>query len=187
MQLAFVTGNDLKFTNAQSICGPLGIELVQQQLDIVEIQSDQAEDIAKHKVAEAFNQLKAPVVVTDDTWFFRGLNNWPGPYMKYMNDWLTPDDFLRLTAPVKNREIVLRQVVAYQDDKVQKLFSVDIAGSLMPEVRGESKYPHFTIISFDGGQHSAAEANGNGYSAITHLHNAWHDLADWLKTKPAAK
>jgi XTP/dITP diphosphohydrolase len=180
MRLTFVTGNDIKFNLAQSICAPLGVTLGREQLEIEEIQSDQAEKIAQRKAAEAFKQLGQSLVVSDDSWLIPGLNNWPGPYMKYMNDWLTAEDFLRLTAPLTDRRVILRQVIAYDDGKQQKTFTVDVEGKLLSRIRGASKYPSLTIFSFDGDA-SDSEADDAGYLAIVKQHNAWRDLVTWLK------
>jgi len=102
--------------------------------------------------------------------------------MKAINDWFRPEDFLRLTLPLEDRRIILRQILVYQDANGQQLFSEDIVGSLLPDIRGESKYPHLTITSFDKGKHSAAEHNNQGYSALANGHTPWHDLCEWLQS-----
>ncbi len=183
MTLLFATTNDHKFATAKHVCDKFGIEVRRKQLDIIEIQSDNGEEIATHKVRDAYAQLQEPVVVTDDSWLIKGLNGFPGPYMKYMNQWLTADDFLRLTAGLSNRITVLRHSVAYYDGGKPQVFSVDIECVLLEEVRGSSKYPIFTIASFDGGKHSAAEVSAGGYTAINEQHTAWHELCEWLQKR----
>lgn len=183
MKLLFATTNDHKYATAQHVCSQFGITVERKQLDITEIQSDNGEEVAVHKAQEAYDRLGEPVVVTDDSWLIHGLNGFPGPYMKYMNQWLSAEDFLRLTSSLSDRSTVLRQIVAYADGNKPRIFSVDIACLLLHEARGESKYPIFQIASFDGGKHSAAEISAAGYTAINDHHTAWHELCEWLKAK----
>ena len=70
---------------------------------------------------EAYNALQSPLVVTDDSWIIPGLNGFPGPYMKQVNDWFTPDDWLHLTSGLADRRVILRQIIVYQDSTGQRL------------------------------------------------------------------
>ncbi len=169
--------------NQRAVCEPLGIEIEQVELDITEIQSEDGAIIALDKAKRAFGQIKRPVVVTDDSWIIPGLRGFPGPYMKYINHWFTPEDFLRLTKDLDDRRIFLKQVIAYYDSNQHKTFDVEIEGRLLTEIRGGSHFPHFAITTFDKNGRSAAELNDAGQSAIAHLPTAWHDLCDWLKSK----
>ncbi|MGF7229518.1 MAG: non-canonical purine NTP pyrophosphatase [Candidatus Saccharibacteria bacterium] len=181
-KLNFVTGNDIKFHLAEKICDTFDVSLEQVELDIPEIQSETGEPVARDKAQKAFDQLGTPLVVTDDSWVIPGLNGFPGPYMKSMNHWFTPEDWINLTAELEDREIILRQIAVYQDEHEQVLFAVDIKATLLKEVRGVSKFPHNTIISFDGGDHSFAELEVQGKTIDNH-HTAWHELAAWLKAR----
>lgn len=183
-ELTFVTGNDLKFSTAQHLCAQKGLTLIQQDIETVEIQAETGEPIAKHKANEAFQKLQKPIIVTDDTWVIPALNGFPGPYMKSINHWFTRADWLRLTLPLEDRTIILRQVAVYQDEMEQVCFTVDIKGTLLKEIHGESFFPHLSILSFDG-QRSEAEALANGHSDTVGMHNVWMELTAWLKGRQA--
>lgn len=178
--LHFVTTNDHKLLSATEVCSQFGLKIIRHNLEFQEIQAETGEEIAADKVAKAYAKLGKPVAVTDDSWIIPGLNGFPGPYMKYMIHWLTVEDFLRLTSQLDDRRIILRQIIAYQDGEQSKVFSVDIEGLLLTEPRGTSPITHFSITSFDGGNHSAAELWGSGSSSISARHTAWHDVAEWL-------
>lgn len=75
----------------------------------------------------------------------------------------------------------MRHVIAYKDKDSEKLFTADIEALLLKEVRGKSVIPHFAVISFDGGKHSAAEAEDTALMAISQKPNAWHQLCEWLQ------
>jgi inosine/xanthosine triphosphate pyrophosphatase family protein len=148
------------------------------------MQDEDEEVIARDKADKAYALLGEPLVVNDDTWIIPGLNGFPGPYMKSMNHWFTSEDFLRLTLPLADRRIILRQTTVYQDGDQQKVFVVDIEGTLLNEIRGESIHPHTAITTFDEEGRSMAEVAASGESAIAHRHTTWHELAAWLKDQP---
>ena len=183
--LLYVTGNPIKFQLANSICGPLGVPLERTSVDIHEIQAETGEPVAQDKAAKAFTLLQQPLLVSDDSWMIPGLKNFPGPYMKSMNDWFSPEDWLRLTTDLEDRRITLRQIVVYQDADGQQMFTMDIQGILLHEVRGTSPHPHATVTSFDGGKHSNAEYHEKGENAAKDHHNAWHDFAEWYARERA--
>ncbi len=179
-----VTTNLIKLRIAANVCAPFGIELKRVSLDIDEIQAEGGHAIARAKAAEAFAQLQKPVVLSDDSWAIIGLKGFPGPYMKYVNQWFTADDWLRLTLPLTDRRIILQQWVAYHDSNEQKMFYTDVEGLLLSESKGSSRFPHMTITSFDDGKTSAAEAVVNYESAILNANKrtSWHDFAEWYST-----
>jgi XTP/dITP diphosphohydrolase len=172
----FVTSNDHKVRIAKAVCEQAGIDFERQNVEFVEIQSDSAEEIALHKVRQAYEKFGQPVAVTDDSWIWPGLNGFPGPYMKYMNQWL-----LNLTRGLTNRRAIMRQVVAYKNGDQEKVFVSDIAGILLEQAQGESKIAHFPIVSFDGGRHSLAQDEDTRIEALAKIDNAWHQLCEWLK------
>ena len=177
----FVTSNEIKVLAAKSVCDSFALHFDNQSLDFVEIQADNGEIIAQHKAEQAYALLNQPIVITDDSWLIPGLNGFPGAYMKQVNDWFAPDDWLRLTRDLDDRRMILRQIIVYQDEHGQQLFSSDLEAMLLTEARSNSGIKHFSIISFDGGVHSAAEMVESGQSAIKDLPNSWHDLCLWLK------
>jgi inosine/xanthosine triphosphate pyrophosphatase family protein len=174
-ELVYATGNQIKFIHALAICDKTGLKLTQTKLDIEEIQAETGEPIARDK-AEV---LDTPLVVSDESFMIPGLKGFPGPYMKYLNDWFTTDDWLRLTSSLTDRRVIKRQVVVYQDVHMQKLFALDTPALLLTEPRGESPYTYSTIISYDGGKTSSAEHHEQGKSATEHIYGPWHEFAAW--------
>src|SRR4051812_20667131 len=153
-EVVFATSSAIKHSVARDVLAHYDLTLLRQDLDVPEIQGEDGEVIARDKAEKAFQKLGKPVIITDDTWIIPGLNGFPGAYMKSMNEWLTPEDWLRLTDTLTDRRILLRQFAVYQDKDIQKVFIGDVAGMLLHEIRGKTKHPHCTIISFDGGTHS---------------------------------
>lgn len=182
--LSVITTNDHKFHTAETVFHEFGLAMEQvSSHDIEEIQGEDAETIIQRKAADAFALVQKPLVVTDDSWEVAALKGFPGPYMKSVSGWFTVEDWLRLMKGVEDRRILLRQMVAYQDELECVTFSVEIEGILLDEARGEGfvKSPAMAITSFDGGKTTVGENARDGKSSTAHMDTAWHALARWIK------
>ncbi len=136
--LIYVTGNDSKFMHAQEALMPFGITLIQEKVDTEEIQSDSIESVAHDKAKKAFTVLQKSLFVNDAGWIIPSLNGFPGPYMKFVNEWFSPQDFLNLMRDKTDRRIILRQVIVFTDGKMTKEFIHDETGEIVKEARGKA-------------------------------------------------
>ncbi len=116
MSLIFCTSNQEKLKHAQFACQKHGINLVQIDNQIDEIQSEDLVAIIKHKATSMFDAIQKPLVVSDDSWSIPALNGFPGPYMKSMNHWFTAQDWLNIMQSYTNRQIFLTARLAYIDN-----------------------------------------------------------------------
>jgi non-canonical purine NTP pyrophosphatase (RdgB/HAM1 family) len=181
-QLVFSTGNDEKFLTAKHVCDGYSIQLTQQSTDIPEIQSEDPKKVALDKAAKAFALAERPVIITDDSWAFMGLKGFPGVYMHSMNHWFTPDDFLRLVMPLKDRRAILTQYLVFQDNTGPKVFTRTTEGVLLTEIRGISKIISDTIITLVGDNGlSIAEVYERSRNKSTRKSAmVWHDFVEWF-------
>lgn len=65
MKIYFITGNARKVGEAKLACESAGIEIIQHQVEIEEIQSTNPSAISIDKAEKAYNLIKKPLVVTD--------------------------------------------------------------------------------------------------------------------------
>lgn len=187
-RLLFTTTNEQKFAMAQRLCARADIELVQIVGDIAEIQSENPEIIIRDKATKAYASVQAPVIVSDDSWSIAGLNGFPGPYMKSMNHWFTPQNFIDLTRRLEDRSITLMQYLAYQDDKETVIFRRDTHGTLLSEPRGTYGVPLLKVVALDSdNSQSLAEVYDSGEAHSPERLKAhpdvWIDLIDWYNQK----
>jgi XTP/dITP diphosphohydrolase len=113
MKIIYVTGNQKKFEVAKIGLKGVGIKLVQQSLSVPEIQGSTVEEVSQFKATFARDTLNIPVVVTDGGFSFRALNGFPGPYMKYINQWLTAEDIIRLMEGKSDRFVEAIECLTY--------------------------------------------------------------------------
>ncbi len=183
--LCFATTNQDKIQIAQTVCKGTGFEIKPVALDIDEIQGEDPEVIVRDKAKRAFEQLGMPVIVSDDSWQIRALKGFPGAYMKSINYWFTPDDFLRLMGGVEDRHIAIHQYLAYTDGNVTEVFRNVIEGKIIHEARGvNEKAPNMTVtvLDSDNGK-TIAEVFEHGADAVAERYrkrrDAWHEFVDW--------
>lgn len=180
--LKYVTGNAAKFKSASNFLAGLGVKIEQVKLDIPEIQSDSTEDIAKDKAIKAYELLKEPLFVNDSGWYFLGLNGFPGSFMKYINDWFTVENFLDLTANLKNKEVVLKQVVVYFDGNIMKVFEHDTKCHLLNQAKGNSPRISDNLIAPEGSEISFGQQTETDDFRLEGEDLLWANLVRFLDT-----
>lgn len=113
--IIFVTGNKYKFKIAQQALGKssLEIKIAQSKLDVPEIQSASVEAVARFSAQWASKILEKPVAVSDGGCYIEALNGFPGPFIKYINQWFSAQDLLRLMDGKKNRIVLWKDCLAY--------------------------------------------------------------------------
>jgi len=123
--IIFVTGNDYKFQAAKIALKDAGIKLVKKRLETPEIQDESVEEVAAFSAAWAANILKKPVIVSDGGCYIEALNGFPGPFVKYINKWLSSEDLLKMMSGKKNRRVVWIGCIAYCEPNKKPLTDVN--------------------------------------------------------------
>src|SRR5258708_1314128 len=131
--LTFVTSNQSKLKTAQRQLESFGITIKNESLDLLEIQSDNIEEVAKFKAKHAFEILKQPLIVTDHGWNYKALRGFPGAYMKEINQWLTAQDIINMMKPYQDKEVTLTESLCYIDEKNLKTFSHNFKGIFLDQ------------------------------------------------------
>ena len=78
--VTFITGNQYK---ADYLAKYFGYPIDHLKLDLDEIQSTSLNEIVKHKVRQAYEKIKKPVIVEDVALEFAALGGLPGPFIKF--------------------------------------------------------------------------------------------------------
>lgn len=179
--LYFISSNKNKIARSELFLNPAKISFTSTNLEITEIQSHSIEDIALDKAKKAYEILKEPLFVSDHGWAITALNGFPGPYMKYMNEWFSAQDFLNLMKNKSNREMIFTECLCYTDGKDTKIFSETIKGHVLYESKGQAA-PWMTVSSFSDDNTSIAEAIKDTPSAINKS-KVYEDFAKWYQVQ----
>ncbi len=115
-QITFITSNAGKVATLRNKLDPEKFEVIQESIDLPEIQADTVKEISIAKAEYAFELLKKPLVVQDSGFCIPALNNFPGPYVKYVWDKLGSEGFLKLMEGVEDRRAYFDKVLTYIDE-----------------------------------------------------------------------
>jgi XTP/dITP diphosphohydrolase len=117
MQVTFASTNQNKHREVQSILSPHGIEVEFAQVNLVEIQSDSLEEIAREKAKSAFAKVGSLVIVEDDGLYIDALNGFPGQYSSHAFKTLGNEGILKLLEGSPNRSAYFRSLIAFYDGR----------------------------------------------------------------------
>lgn len=185
--LHYITTSSRKFALAQKYIAErdADINLIQLSEETPEIQSTSVEEIATYSAREMYQRHQEPVVVSDTGLYIPGLNGFPGPYIKQVNEWLTPEDLLRLSAELTDRSVEFHDCLAFidEDGEVHTFTSV-VKGELSLEPRGDESAPVNTFFFFipEGETRTLAEYEPTAREKFfydTHTH--WRKLLSFIE------
>lgn len=180
-QLIYVTGNKDKFTDGQQILKQYGYDAVQKKLKIDELQLTDGELIARHKAQQAFDLLQKPLFVNDTTWHIPAINNFPGAFMKYVNETFTPEDWLRLMKDVDDRRVIMREILVFKDTDDEVVFFHDVEGTFLFESSGVDGVTSDKVITMRKDSKSIAAARDENIFTTKELETTSYDLlGKWL-------
>lgn len=144
----FITGNQNK---ADYLAKTLGIPLEHQKVDLDEIQSTSLDEIVEHKVRQAYEITKKPVLVEDVALSFEALGGLPGPFVKFFVD--APDGLekmCRMLDGFESRAARAECVFGYYDGENLQLFHGGLDGAIATHPRGENGYGWDKIFEPEG-------------------------------------
>lgn len=185
----FASTNKEKFANAYHVCSLANIQIEQVFIDIDEIQGENPQLIIEAKAKAAYAALGKPVMVSDDSWSITALNGFPGAYMKSMNYWFKPEDFLRLVQGLTDRSVTLQQYLAYHDGREIVTFSAEVPGQILNSNYGDTtKAAWMNVVTMDGDNgKSLAEIFNQPESEIRARYEkrpeVWSSVVTWYKEK----
>lgn len=147
----FITGNQNK---VDYLSRTLGVQLEHHKLSLDEIQSPDPQAVIEHKVRQAYEILKQPVLVEDTSLSFNALGGLPGTFIKFFVE--SPDgleNLCRMLDGFEDRSAYASAVYGYYDGEQRKYFSGRLNGVIAKHPRGTGGYGWDTIfepVGYDG-------------------------------------
>ena len=177
-QVTFASTNRNKYLEEQAILAPFGIRVDFAKIDLVELQSDSLEQIAKDKARSAFDSLKKPVIVEDDGLFIAALKGFPGQYTSFVFQTIGNAGILKLLSGSTDRLAFFRSIIAYTDGKKVSISEGLVKGKIS-EIAFEGGWGYDPIFIPDGSQLTFAQLKQekNNYS---HRRKGLEKFARWL-------
>jgi non-canonical purine NTP pyrophosphatase (RdgB/HAM1 family) len=183
MEITLITGNQTKLKNANLNLNNFGIQVEGREIDTPEIQSTKPEEIAEHSAKYAYSIVGKPVIKMDVSFEIDCLKGFPGPFVKFINQWLDPNDILKMIGSSKNRRARFIDVLSYvggQDAQI-KSFRMVKNGVISAKPLGENGWGIDKIFIPDGFNKTLAEMDDS--ERVTVWGNShWEDLATYIKS-----
>jgi non-canonical purine NTP pyrophosphatase (RdgB/HAM1 family) len=132
----FITGNQNK---VDYLAKYLGHPIDHVKLDLDEIQSLDLKEIVEHKVRQAFEKIKKPVIVEDVALEFAALGGLPGPFIKFFVEKVSFETICSMIDG-NTRDATARCVFGYFDGKDLELFERSLDGEIAKTPSGENGY-----------------------------------------------
>jgi XTP/dITP diphosphohydrolase len=166
MTITLLTGNHFKIETAQLALQPFEIKVEGYKTNLPEIQDDSVLNVAKDMAIKEAKKLNKPVVREDHGFAIEALNNFPGPYMAFVEKTLSPQHVLNLMKDEKNRNATfdLGLVYAHPNGETIELLS-QVKCQILNEIKLDNKLAKeksydpgwSSIIAFRDDQRSWAE------------------------------
>lgn len=191
--ITFVTGNKNKLAEVQRLLftssdgqSTIPFDIDNHQLDLPELQGS-PRVIAHEKCQMASMQLKTAVLTEDTCLCFRGLNDLPGPYIKWFLDGLGHDGLNKLLQGFDDNRAYAQTIIAFSPgpSKDVLLFEGRTEGRIVP-ARGSKDFgwdPIFEPTEDEQGCGSVrtyAEMSQDEKNAISHRGRAFHKFREYL-------
>lgn len=177
MDIYFVTGNSDKLREAEQI---LGIEPKSIKLELDEIQELDSDIIAEHKARQAWEQIKKPLVIWDQSLYINCLNDFPGPLIKWFWETLGLEKICQIANLFDDHEISTKTTLTYYDGNNIKYFYGEVKGIIPTEPRGKHGFAWDPIFIPNGYNKTFAEMISEEKNAVSMHRIALEKLRDYL-------
>lgn len=160
--ITFITGNQNK---ADYLAKYLGFPVKHIKLDLDEIQSLDLKEIVEHKVRQAYEKIKGPVIVEDVSLEFEALKGLPGPFIKFFIEKELYQEMCEMVKG-KSRKAIGKCVLGYYDGENIKLFEGALAGHITERPIGDNGFGWDKIFIPEGYNVSRAELSEEDYQKV---------------------
>lgn len=185
MKLYYVTGNILKVKLAKKIFEPLGIEVIQEDIDTPEIQSLDCKEVADFSAKYACELLHKPVLKNDSGLCIEALNDFPGALAKYAESTIGASGYVKLLEGNKNRNCYWVEVLSYCEPNSEPISFTSLSyGTISDHVVEGRGYDYDKIFIPKGDTRTFSQMSEE--EQINFFDNdAYLKVAEYLKNKKA--
>jgi non-canonical purine NTP pyrophosphatase (RdgB/HAM1 family) len=184
MKINYVTTNKMKFEIAEAYFKKLSddYELVQYAIDTPEIQDFSTVEVARQSALWAAKETGEICIKMDAGYHINALNGFPGPFVRYVNDWLTQEDFLKLLEGKPDRSTYFEDATAIGfPDGRSEVFSLKTHGSLAtyPD-KTNTKWPVNLLFIPEGNEKPLGSMSAEDQNAFWGDGN-WPKIVEFLE------
>jgi non-canonical purine NTP pyrophosphatase (RdgB/HAM1 family) len=161
-KVTFITGNQGK---ADFMAKFLDYPVDHQKIDLDETQSLNLQEIAEHKVRQAYNIAKRPVIIEDMGLSFNAMGRLPGPFIKWFLEEIGTEGLCKLLDTYEDRSAKARICFAYYDGSQMQFFEGEVNGRIANTPKGDNGYGWDPVFIPNGIDKTYAQMNDEEKSA----------------------
>lgn len=154
VNVTFITGNQHK---ADYLSRLLELDIAHQKVDQDELQSLDLHEIVEHKLRQAYELVKSPVLVEDVGLEFCALGQLPGPFIKWFIESAGEEACCRMLDGFEDRSAIIRCTFGYYDGKDMTFFDAETCGRISDHPKGENGFGFDKIFISEGDAITLAE------------------------------
>uniref|UniRef100_A0AAT9JAX7 Genome polyprotein n=1 Tax=Euphorbia ebracteolata waikavirus TaxID=3115786 RepID=A0AAT9JAX7_9SECO len=175
--IIFISGNPGKISEFSNFFGE---RLKAKKLDLAEIQGD-PDSILRHKLWEAQDITKSPVVVEDTSLFFEGIRGFPGPYVKSYLECLGLEGLVKIAndSGCNRGRVECRVGFCFDNNDEGEVF-IGIVNGTIVSPRGSNGFGWDSIFQPDGCTKTLAEMTDKEKSEVSFRTTALIQLKTFL-------
>lgn len=136
-KVTFITGNQDK---ADFLAKFIGIDIKHKKIELDEIQSLDLHKITEHKARQAYEELKAPVLVEDVSLSINALGRLPGPFIRWFLEELGNEAICHLLDGFDDRSAKAEITYAYFDGQKLEFFDGAVNGKIADRPKGSGGF-----------------------------------------------
>lgn len=177
-KLTFITGNQAK---ADYLAKWLDWPVDHHKLDLDELQSLDAREVAEHKVRQAYGVLKTPVLVEDTALVFVGMGRLPGTFVKFFLQEIGNEGLCKLADILPSRAAFATVTYGYFDGEQVRFFEGKVVGEIAAKPRGTHGMGWDPIFIPEGSEKTFGEMLDSEKKLFSARAKATKKLHDFLK------
>jgi non-canonical purine NTP pyrophosphatase (RdgB/HAM1 family) len=181
-EIVFITGNLKK---AEYTAKWLDRPLAHRKIDLDELQSLDAREVAMHKARQAYEHIRQPVLVEDTSLTFHALGRLPGTLIKWFLQELGSEGLCKILRDYTDRSATATATYALYDGVDLKIFEGTVQGKVAQAPSGSGGFGWDVIFIPENETKTLADMTDDEMRPFNHRARALEKLHAFL-TIPSA-
>jgi XTP/dITP diphosphohydrolase len=179
----FLTENDHKFREANSILAPFGLRIERLNHAKIELQDPRPENIARFALISALKDHRKPTIVEDSGLFIEPLGGFPGPYSSFVYYTIGLQGILDLMRRYKTRKAYFQSTVAFGSPSIKpRLFTGKVRGRISNRIVGRTGFGYDPIFIPEASTRTFGQTSQSFKNMKSHRARAFQSFARWFVT-----
>lgn len=179
MEIRFLTSNQHKIHEVETILKPMGVSVIASSVKIHELQTEKVTTLVRDKVLQAFKKIGRPVFVEHTGLHLTGLNGLPGGLTQIFWDRLEADAFVQLVHGLSSQEVIAETTIGFCDSRHVYFFTGSVRGTVPKTPKGPRDFQWDCVFVPEGHSQTFAEL-GEKKNEISMRRKALESFAEYL-------